>query len=148
MPRINPSISFNRNAREALTFYQAALGGKLSFTTYRDWVNTGDPDGAGVPEADMELLVAGALLTDAGQRISAADNPESEPSNPGVSLELNGTPEELDYVRHAFESLSEGGTVTTDFEKASWADDEYWGLLTDKFGIHWEFGIHPNSRYL
>jgi PhnB protein len=149
MPRINPAIAFGRNARQALTYYQEALGGKLSFTTYRDWVNTGDPDGDLVPAGDMELLVAGALLTDAGQRISAADMGEdiTAPGS-GLSLELNGTPEEVDYVRNAYEKLADGGVVETPFGKASWADDEYWGALTDKFGIHWEFGIHPNSRYL
>lgn len=147
MPRINPSIAFHRKAREALTFYQAALGGEVSITTYADWAATGDPE-AQISEADRDLVIAGALRTDAGQRISVADVADATPTASMVSIELNGTPGDLDYIQTAFEQFSDGATVDTPFAVAAWAPDEYFGTLTDKFGIHWEFGIHPDNRYL
>ena len=44
---LNPYLSFRDNAREAMEFYQAALGGDLESNTFGEY---GDPD---APEADL-----------------------------------------------------------------------------------------------
>ena len=44
---LNPYISFRDNAREAMEFYQAALGGDLESNTFGEY---GDPD---APEANL-----------------------------------------------------------------------------------------------
>ena len=42
-------------------------------------------------------------------------------------------------LRKYFEGLSAGGTVSEPLVKAPWGDE--FGMLTDKFGIHWLVNI-------
>ena len=147
MIHLHPSLAFERDARPALLFYQQALGGDVDLVTYGDWANSGDPT-ANVADADRDLIVAGTLRTPAGHRITAADTLDAVPAGSPVSVSLVGTPEEVPYLTSAYQALSDGATDVTGFEVASWAPDEHFGTLTDKYGIHWEFGAHPEGRYL
>jgi PhnB protein len=35
--RLNPYLSFRDNARQAMEFYKAAFGGKLSLSTFKEY---------------------------------------------------------------------------------------------------------------
>jgi len=146
MLRLNPTITFENSARDALTFYQAALGGELDLTSYADY-KAADPT-AEVTEADEQGVVYGVLRTEQGLRIQAHDSFEASTHTPDLGIEVSGQPEDLDYLKRAFESLSEGGTVTVPFVEASWGGGDWWGLLTDKFGVTWNFIAHPEGKYL
>ncbi|MCL2595577.1 MAG: hypothetical protein FWD83_08670 [Promicromonosporaceae bacterium] len=52
-------------------------------------------------------------------------------------------------MRAAYEKTSVGATIDTPFGDASWAPGkDYWGHLTDKFGVTWEFAVYPINKYL
>ena len=77
--KLNPYVSFDGNAREALEFYRDVFGGELNVNTFGDFGN--DTGG----EADK--IMHGQLETDAGFTLMAADNPPGQDFTPG-----NNTP--------------------------------------------------------
>jgi PhnB protein len=130
--QLNPYISYNGNARQAMEFYQEVLGGKLELGTLADF-------GAAPADAPHAGLIMHAKLdSPAGYTLNAFDVPEGIPYQPGnnVAIYLGGDDAEL---RDHFEKLSAGGTVTMPLEKQVWGDEA--GALVDQFGISWMFNI-------
>ncbi|MFJ7327528.1 VOC family protein [Streptomyces cyaneofuscatus] len=128
--RLNPYISFDGNARQAMEFYREVFGGELEVSTAAD---TGSADS---PDADKVLHAQ--LDTPDGYTVMAWDVPEGVPYRPGtdVAVYLGGDDGEL---RVRFERLSVGGTVTMPLEKQAWGDEA--GALVDRFGITWMVNI-------
>jgi PhnB protein len=128
--QLNPYISYNGNARQAMEFDQEVFGGALEMGTVSDF---GSPDS---PNADK--LMHARLDTPDGYTLMAWDVPEGVPYHPGnnVAVYLGGGDGELHGY---FEKLSAGGTVTMPLEKQAWGDEA--GALVDQFGITWMFNI-------
>ena len=133
---LNPYVGFKDNAREAMEFYKAALGGELEINTFGEYGDTG-PTADGVMHARLE--------TDAGFTIMASDLPpgsEDAPTSGNISMSLSG--EDADQLRGYWEKLSAGGTVTMPLEKQMWGDE--FGMCIDKFGVPWMVNItQPQS---
>ncbi len=126
--QLNPYISYNGNARQAMEFYQEVFGGALEMGTVSDF---GSPDS---PNADK--LMHARLDTPDGYTLMAWDVPEGVPYHPGNNVAVYLGDGEL---RGYFEKLSAGGTVTMPLEKQAWGDEA--GALVDQFGITWMFNI-------
>ena len=79
--RLNPYISFDGNARQAMAFYEGVFGGTLTLNTFGEY---GAPD---APEADK--IMHGQLETPSGFTLMGAD------ARRGVRLreQLRGEPE-------------------------------------------------------
>jgi PhnB protein len=129
---LNPYLGFRGNAREAMEFYQQALGGELTISTFGEFHASQDP-------SEDNLVMHARLLNAAGFLLMGADTPERMPFNPGdtVSISLGG--EEADELRGYWDRLSEGATVLQPLEKASWGDS--FGMLKDRFGFTWLVNI-------
>ncbi|MGA6169734.1 VOC family protein [Streptomyces sp. NPDC012600] len=127
---LNPYISFNGNARQAMEFYQEVFGGKLELGTAADF---GSPD-----PADADKVMHARLDTPGGYTLMAWDVPEGVPYRPGndVAVHLGGDDGDL---RDHFEKLTVEGTVTMPLEKQPWGDEA--GSLVDRFGISWMVNI-------
>jgi len=139
MVTLNPYLSFNGNAREALEFYHSVLGGQLDISTFGE---------AGMPlppEADAsvnEQVMHGQVTTDDGLVLMASDTPpgmDYVAPSAGITVSYTGGPADHERLATAFEKLSEGGTVGMPLEKAPWGD--YFGQLVDRFGISWMVDI-------
>jgi len=133
--RLNPYISFNGNAREALEFYRAVFGGELTVNTFNDF---GNPD----PEV-AHLVMHGQLETPAGYTLMGADLMPGMPVTSGstITISLSGDDEEL---RTYFAKLAEGGSITVPLEKQVWGDE--YGQVTDRYGVAWMANIgQPRS---
>ena len=78
---LNPYLSFRDNAREAMEFYQAALGGDLESNTFGEY---GDPD---APEAG--LIMHARLNTPAGFTLMGADTPPGMEFDPGSNIAVH-----------------------------------------------------------
>jgi PhnB protein len=128
--RLNPYISFNGNAREAMEFYQSVFGGELVMNTFGDF---GTPD-----PAIADKIMHGMLETGAGYTLMGSDTPPGMDFNPGntSTISLSGDDAEL---RTYFERLAEGGTVTMPLEKQVWGDE--FGQLVDRFGVPWMVNV-------
>lgn len=129
--QLNPYLSFTTNARDAMAFYQSVLGGELDISTFGDF---GQSD---TPLAD--LIMHANLATPSGFTLMAADSPPQWDHIVGtnVSISLSGT--DTEELRGYFAGLCEGGTILTPLAVQMWGDE--FGMLTDKFGIHWLVNI-------
>lgn len=139
MAKLNPYLSFRSNAREALEFYQSILGGALDISTFGSI-----PAAPAMPldPADVDLVMHGQLETPNGLTLMAADSPsmvQYVPATQGVTVALTGGPDDHEYVSSAYAGLAEGATDVLPFETAPWGD--YYGQLTDRFGISWMFNV-------
>lgn len=138
MAKLSPYLSFQDQARAALEFYQSVLGGELDISTFG-----GTPlEGMPTPDADKDLVMHGQLNAPGDLTIMASDTPsfmEYVAPSAGVTVALTGGPEDHEYIKGAYEQLSDGATPGQPFELAPWGD--YYGALTDKFGISWMFDV-------
>ncbi|HYI99893.1 MAG TPA: VOC family protein [Thermoleophilaceae bacterium] len=125
---LNPYLSFQDNAREAMTFYQSVLGGELTVSTFGELQASDDP-------AEQDKVMHSQLETPDGLLLMGADTPNAMEFQPqaGVAVSLSG--DEEDKLRGYWERLSEGGTVVLPFEKAPWG--AIFGMCVDRFGTRW-----------
>ena len=134
--RLNPYLSFDGSAREAMEFYRGVFGGDLNVSTFGE---SGMPDGPGA-----DKVMHAQLETPKGFTLMASDTPpgmEYAAPNSAISVSLSGDEEDL---RGYWEKLSDGGTVTMALEKQMWGDE--FGMCTDQFGIGWLVNIsQPQS---
>jgi PhnB protein len=128
---LSPYLNFNGNAGEAMRFYQSVLGGDLYVQTFGD---------AGMAQSDKDKnLTLHAALTADGISLFASDGRPDQPVVFGdhVNLSLQGNDEAT--LNRYFEGLSAGGKVDMPLAKQFWGDT--FGMLTDKFGMHWMVNI-------
>jgi PhnB protein len=129
--RLNPYISFESNAREAMEFYKTVFGGTLALSTFAEF---GDKD---APEADK--IMHGMLETDSGYTIMGADTPPGMEYSSGTSITVSLSGDDADELRGYWEKLSAGGSVSVPLEKQMWGDE--FGMCADQFGIGWMVNI-------
>jgi PhnB protein len=129
--RLNPYISFENNARQAMEFYKGVFGGNLTLNTFRE---LGAPDS---PDADK--IMHGQLETDSGITLMASDTPTGMQRNPGDNITISLSGDDGDQLRGYWQQLSDGGTVTMPLEKQMWGDE--FGMCVDRFGIPWMVNI-------
>lgn len=129
--RLNPYLSFNGNAREAMEFYRSVFGGNLNVSTFSDFGGQDSPDAHKVMHAQLE--------TDGGYTIMAADTPSEMEYRPmsGFSVSLSG--DDGGALRGYFEKLSDGGSVMMPLAKQAWGDE--FGMCMDRFGVSWLVNI-------
>jgi PhnB protein len=129
--RLNPYVSFDGNARQAMEFYKGVFGGDLTVNTFGEF---GAPDS---PDADK--VMHSQLETPGGFTLMGSDTPSGMQRNPGdtITISLSGT--DADELRGYWEKLSAGGTVTMPLEKQMWGDE--FGMCVDQFGVPWMVDI-------
>ncbi|MFK0249138.1 VOC family protein [Amycolatopsis azurea] len=138
--QVDPCITFDGYARQAMEFYRQVFGGRLELGTVADF---GSPD---APDADK--VMHSRLDTPAGCTLMAWDFPDDRPGHPpyrpgnNVALFLGG---EDSALRQYFRKLSEGGIVTLPLERQVWGDEP--GSVVDRFGITWmvDIGAQPEG---
>ena len=131
--RLNPYLSFDGNAHEAMEFYESVFGGTLDLRTF------GEIGGMEGPDADK--VMHGMLETPSGYTLMGADNPP-EPGyqhKPGNNFAVSLSGDDGDELRGYWAKLAEGGTVTVPLEAQMWGDE--FGMCDDRFGITWLVNI-------
>jgi PhnB protein len=128
--RLNPYIMFAGNAREAMEFYQSALGGVLTMNTFAEFGNAG---------ADGDKIMHANLETPDGFTLMASDTPPGMEGSTGSSIAVSLSGDDTDRLRGYWNQLTEGAEVTMPLERQAWGDD--FGQFTDKFGIQWMLNI-------
>ena len=129
--RLNPYISFDGTARQAMEFYKSVFGGTLALNTFGEF---GQPD---TPHADK--IMHGMLEADNGYTLMAADTPPGMPYNPGDNITISLSGDDAAELRGYWERLADGGTVSVPLEKQMWGDE--FGSCVDKFGVTWMVNI-------
>ncbi|MDB5244556.1 MAG: hypothetical protein JWN18_426 [Parcubacteria group bacterium] len=130
--KLNPYISFNGNAREAMEFYKSVLGGMLTTSTFKEGGMPHDP-------ATAEKLMHAMLITENGITLMASDTPPGMPYTPGTNIAISLSGNNEDELRGYWNSLADSAQISMPLDKAPWGDT--FGMLTDKFGISWLVNI-------
>ncbi len=128
---LNPYISFDGNAREALETYHGIFGGELAINTF------GEYGQADTPIADQ--VMHGQLNAPNGMTLMCADSPPDTKHEPGntIAISLSGT--DASELRGYWAKLVEGGQVTVPLERQMWGDE--FGMCIDRFGIAWMVNV-------
>jgi PhnB protein len=124
--QLNPYLNFNGTTRQALEFYASVFGGDLTLSTFGSM---------GMEGPDSEKIMHGALVTDAGYTIMAADVPAHMEYAPPAGFAVSISGDDGDALRGYFEQLAAGGTTEMPLQKQAWGDE--FGMCTDSFGIQW-----------
>ena len=131
--QLNPYLTFEDDARQAMEFYRDVFGGDLAMSTF------GELGDAQAPGAD--LIMHARLDTPSGYTLMASDTAPGLPFSRGsqITVSITGGAESAADLRAYWERLGEGGTVTMPMEKQVWGDE--FGMCTDRFGIAWMVNI-------
>lgn len=130
--RLNPYISFAGDARQAMQFYASVFGGTLALNTFGEF-------GAEQDASDADKIMHGILETGSGFTIMGADTPSGMEHNPGNTMTVSLSGDDVDELRGYWQKLSDGGTVSVPLEKQMWGDE--FGMCVDRFGIPWMVNI-------
>jgi PhnB protein len=139
--RIHAYLNFEGKAEEAFRFYEKVLGGKLS-EIHRFGSMPAQPGVELTPE-QKNLVMHVALELPEGQMLMASDMlPGMGPARvEGNNFSISVHPDSREEADRIFKALSEGGTVTMPMADQFWGD--YFGSLTDRFGINWMVNYSP-----
>jgi PhnB protein len=134
--RLNPYISFDGDAREAMEFYKQVLGGELTINTFGEY---GAPDGPGA-----DKIMHAQLESPSGFTLMASDTPPGMEYKPGDNISISLSGDDAGELRGYWDKLANNGTVTMPLEKQMWGDE--FGSCVDQFGITWLVNIgQPQS---
>jgi len=130
---IAPYLTFDGQCRDAFTFYEKCLGGKiLMMQTYGE---SPMQDQVGVDVRDRIMHVRMEVGTFA---LMGADAPgETSQRAQGINVSIGAV--SYDEGARIFRDLAEGGTVTMSFDKTFWSPG--FGMVTDRFGTPWMVNV-------
>ena len=129
--KLNPYISFEGTARDAMETYREVFGGELALSTFGEFGQA--------PPGFEDKIMHGQLETPAGFTLMASDTPPGMESTPGTNMAISLSGDDADDLRRWWEQLAEGGTVTMPLEKQMWGDE--FGMCVDRFGMSWMVDI-------
>ncbi|WP_353807525.1 VOC family protein [Agromyces sp. SYSU T00194] len=140
MSILNPYLSFDGVAREAMEFYRSVFGGELTTSTFRDF-HMED-----LPEDELDGIMHAQLTTPSGFTLMGADAPSTMgPASPNGQISLSGEADEEADLRGWFAGLAEGGSVDMPLDVAPWGDA--FGQVTDRYGVTWYVNLAgPGSQ--
>ncbi|GAA1978069.1 VOC family protein [Isoptericola halotolerans] len=140
-------LNFRGDARQALELYRSVFGGHLVINTYAD---VGMP--AELPGADR--VVFGLVAAENGFRVMGYDVPgraEGSIVGGGSTRRENGSTvtdqalfvsvgsETLDELQGYWDALAVDAVVVEPLAASAWSAG--FGMLTDRFGVTWSFGV-------
>ena len=129
MKAIQPYLNFDGKTGEAMTFYHTALGGEMQMQTFAD-AKIPTPPGGENRVLHARLQIGSAILM-------ASDSQPGAGVTMGNNVHLNLDCAGREEVDRLIKALGEGGTITMPAQNTFWG--AYFGMLTDRFGVHWMF---------
>jgi len=135
MTTVNPYITFNGNCEEAFNFYKEIFGGDFQYVgRYKDMPAA---DRQNFPtEADKKIMHI-SLPISKETILMGCDNSETfgQALTFGNNIFLSINTDSKVSADKIFNGLSGGGQVKMPMNETFWG--AYFGVATDKFGIHW-----------
>ncbi len=142
METVNPYLNFSGNTEAAFVFYKSVFGGEFrALVRFKD-----TPEADKLSASDKQKIMHVALPIGRGTILMGTDALESMGhrltvgDNISLSVNVEGKPE----ADTLFGKLAAGGKVEMAMQDMFWGD--YFGMLTDKFGIHWMIAWSHGGR--
>ena len=139
MKKLTPYLMFNGDCEEAMNFYKDALDGDIGYMGKYS-------ESPMEVEDDFKNKIMHAELNFDGGKIMASDHLKGADFSGGTSganVHLNLGFIDEDEMSETFNKLKEGGNVTMEIDEMFWGDK--FGMLQDKYGIHWMFNCTKKS---
>lgn len=127
--KITPYLTFSGNCREAMTFYQECLGGKLKLRTIGE-----SPMADRMPK-EMQDCILHASLQKSELRLTGSDMVGEQGLLRGNAVSLLLDCESEAEIRSVYDKLAVDGNATHPLENTFWG--ALFGGLTDKYGNPW-----------
>ena len=145
MTTVNAYLTFNGECKQAFEFYKSIFGGEFDFIgTFGDM-----PPQEGMPPMSDEMkqrIMHVSLPISTETRLMGSDTGgewgASHQVGNNISMSVN-TKDKTEAER-IFNALAEGGNITMPIADTFW--EAYFGMLTDKFGIHWQVNCESASH--
>ena len=138
---LNPYLTFDGNTKEAVYFYEKALGGKvLHLMTFGDM--PADPNHPLTDEMKDRVMHAHLKVGDGDLMFS--DTFPGMPYQPGDTVQIAIHPKEEARAREIFAALEDGGQAVMPLQKTDWSP--LYGIVKDKFGVIFQVNVpgeHP-----
>lgn len=133
---LNPYLFFDGNTREAVHFYEKALGGKvMGIMTYGDM--PADPNHPLTDDMKDRVMHAHLKVGDADLMFS--DTFAGMPYQPGNTIQIAIHPKEEAIAREIFAALEDGGQVVIPLHKTDFSP--LYGMVKDKFGVNFNVNV-------
>lgn len=142
MPFINPYLTFQDTCEEAFEHYRSVFGGEFAMKMRMTDIDMGVPVPAGA-----ENLIMHVALPIGGQMLMGSDAPEGfgPPIQQGNNYSAAVGVESREEADRIYNGLAGGGGETSmPMGDAPWGD--YFGMLTDRFGINWMVSFDPKGK--
>lgn len=142
MPKLNPYLNFDGKAEEAFHFYKTVFGGEFLGDVYK----IGNAPGCEHLSEEEKNRVMHIALPIGGDLLMASDiipsmgHSLAQGNNHYVSI----FPDSRAQADEFFQKLSEGGQVEMPIEDQFWGD--YYGSLTDKYGVKWMINYNEANQ--
>ena len=142
MATINTYLNFNGNCEEAFNFYKKVFGG--DFTFIGRFGDMPESDDYKVPESDKNKVMHVSLPIGSSILMGSDTGGDWAPTFvQGNNFSVSITAASKDEADKIFAALSVDGKVTTPLHLSFWGD--YFGMLTDKFGINWMMSFNEQK---
>jgi PhnB protein len=141
--QIQPYLSFEGRCEEALEFYRKALGAEVT-QVMRLKEAPGAMESGMVPPGSENKIMHSVLKIGESIVMATDGRMQGGPKFEGISLSVQvKTEAEADKY---FAGLVEGGEVTMPLAATFWSPK--FGMLKDKFGVHWMVNVmvEPPAR--
>ena len=145
MITLNPYLIFKDNCEEAFNFYKTVFGGNILFMgRYKD-----------VPQGNRQLfplspdekIMHATLQINAETVLMGCDSMETYERSRGAFINnfylYISTGDQADAYR-IFNELSIEGNITMPIAQTFWST--HYGMVVDKFGIHWKITFNPDDK--
>src|SRR5487761_33654 len=133
---LTPYLNFNGDTAESMRFYQSILGGELEMQTF------GEANMAKTAQ-EKDLIVHASLKNDEISLMASDGHPSQQVKfGDNIHLSINGADD--GKLTEIYNKLAQGGKVDMPLAKQFWGDT--FGMVTDKFGVHWMVNIASQSN--
>jgi PhnB protein len=142
MATTNTYLNFNGDCEAAFNHYKSVFGGEFAYMgRFGDMPASEDYQ---VPEGD-KTKVMHVSLPIGKSVLMGSDNGEQYEAGfvKGNNFSVSVTADSKEEADRIFNALSEGGQVSMPLGDTFWGD--YFGMLVDKFGIHWMMSYNAQN---
>lgn len=142
MATTNTYLNFNGDCEQAFNFYKCVFGGE--FTYMGRFGEMPPSDDYTVPDGDKNKIMHVSLPIGKSVLMGSDTGGDWAPSfKQGNNFSISINADSKDEADTLFNKLAEGGQVTMPMDNTFWGD--YFGMLTDKFGINWMMSYNENN---
>lgn len=140
MKKINPYLNFPGTTEEAFNFYKSVFGGE--FLMIMRFGET--PDADKMPDEIKDKIMHVSLPIGNGNILMGTDAMEElgHKITVGTNFHLTVHTESKEEADKLYSALSINGKIAQPMADQFWGD--YFGMLTDKFGIQWMISFNQN----